>query len=161
MEPSQLTIEYPVEIGWIAEYGQIFQAFRGVLTRNIESCHPLSSLVDEARAEEWFRQLLFKEAVAVCRDKVGTLKGIVVYSIDIFELGQCCCLTEHMVLPVSADSAGFGRVALEILEKIAKEQNCKMICTGNALSVNQKLTENLYTRKGSFQFSHQNFIKIL
>jgi hypothetical protein len=163
MESSYYTgsvkVTYPDPLSFFGDRIIILAALQEVLKRHREQGHPLADVVVDKIAHEWLLRLLRESSVVACRSGPDLI-GIICYSIEPFDLGTCQCLTEHLVLATD-DSAGFGRVAVEILEKIAKEQHCKMIVSGNALSLNQKLTENLYTRKGSFLFSHQNFIKVL
>ena len=57
--------------------------------------------------------------------------------------------------------AGFGRVALEVLEDLAKLSNASFICTGSLLMSDYKMVENLYLKKGEYLKIKPNYIKIM
>jgi len=91
----------------------------------------------------------------------GELIGIIGYSFEpVWWTNGECCLKEQMVVCVDPECHGFGRVALAWLEVQAEVNNCGIIETGSAFSENPRLLENLYVRKGGYQFSYPNFVKV-
>ncbi|GBG55165.1 hypothetical protein SPFL3102_03573 [Sporomusaceae bacterium FL31] len=161
MESSRVTFTYPNPDFKMLETQKIINAFLKILETHRAEGHPLAPLVSDTKALEWLNTVFNESSLVACRDASSSeLVGVVVYAIRPFEWGACNCLEERLVLSIG-NSFGFGRIALEVLEKIAQEQNCKLIVSGNALSTDQKLTENLYTRKGSYLFSHKSFLKVV
>jgi len=162
MEPYQrITVECSLNnIFTKVEEKLIIEAFKTVIEEHYKNDHPLSSIVELPYAVCWLQMLLRRSTVLAFRDSQRALVGIACVSMPNWEMGPGNYLQEHLILSLD-DSAGFGRIALEYLEKYAKKWNCIAIISGNALSLNQKLTENLYTRKGSFVFSHKTFVKVL
>lgn len=161
MGTSSVKAFYPGPELSMRDTQKIVNAFLRVLEEHRKRGNPLAPFVDDSAALEWLNSVRKDSSVVACRDaETLELIGVIFYSIEPFEWGTCSCLMERLVLSV-ADAVGFGRVALEVLERIAKEQYCPLIISGNALSLDQQLTENLYTRKGSFSFSHKSFVKVL
>jgi hypothetical protein len=162
MEPYQrVTVECSLNnIFTKAEEKLIIEAFVAVLEEHRKQDHVLASIVNDGHSIYWLQMLLRRSTVLAFRDAQRALVGIACVSLFEWEMGPGSVLQEHLVLSLD-DSAGFGRIAVEYLESYAKKWDCVAIISGNALSLNQQLTENLYTRKGSFCFSHKTFVKVI
>lgn len=92
----------------------------------------------------------------------GAVVAVLGYSVqDVWWTNGKKALVEETVKAISTNIRGFGRVALERLEELAKINDCAMIISGNIISQDQKLTENLYRKRGGFQFEYKQFIKVL
>jgi len=68
-------------------------------------------------------------------------------------------LIEEIILSFNG-TVGFGRVAVQRLEEIARENGCSIIMSGNFLGVGQQQIENLYVRKSGFTKLYSNFFKV-
>ena len=86
--------------------------------------------------------------------------GVLMYDIARPWWSNAYCLKEMLVLTVDPRFKGFGRIALERLQEIAVENGCDLIESGSALCLDSKAVENLYMKKGGFQFTYPNFVKI-
>lgn len=70
-------------------------------------------------------------------------------------------LVEESMMLFDERFAGFGRVALARMEALAEKYGCAMVHSGNILAPEDRMVENLYTRKGGFQHTYPMFVKVL
>lgn len=90
----------------------------------------------------------------------GRVIGILMYDIGNPWWSECFCLKEMLVLTVDPEFKGFGRIALERLQELAEEHGCALIESGSAFCLESKIIHNLYTKKGGFQFTYPNFVRV-
>ena len=88
------------------------------------------------------------------------LIGILVFDVVQYWWSPRRFLYETMVLSVDKDFHGFGRIAVEQLEKLAKKYTCCAICSGCMVDHNVPVVRNLYKKFG-FRIDTSNFIKEL
>jgi len=68
-------------------------------------------------------------------------------------------LEELCVFTIADNFKGFGRKALERFEQLAIENDCMFVATGSAF--NSKVVENLYMKKGGYQYNYPGYVKVL
>lgn len=90
----------------------------------------------------------------------GHIVGVLMYDIAKPWWSDCYCLKEMFILTVDPTFKGFGRIALQRLEELAEEHGCSMIETGSAFCLEPKLITNLYMKKGNYNFTYPNFVRI-
>ena len=92
---------------------------------------------------------------------LGTdLIGILVFDVVKYWWSPRRFLYETMVLNVDKRFHGFGRLAVQQLEKLAQKYSCAAICSGCMVDQNVPVVRNLYKKFG-FKIDASNFIKEL
>lgn len=87
--------------------------------------------------------------------------GVIMYDFGSPWWAAVYCLKEMLVYAIDPEFVGFGRIAIKRLEELAIENDCALIETGSAFCVDPKMVSNLYMKKGKYQFSYQNYIRIV
>ena len=72
--------------------------------------------------------------------------GIVIFDIGLHWYSPKLVLFEQEILCVNKDVVGFGRVAIALLEKMAKRYRCSAVVAGN--TGNDPAVDNLYRKRG-------------
>lgn len=94
----------------------------------------------------------------VFETNAGHVVGAVAISVEKPWYTQKTCLEEVFVLCLDPEFHGFGRVALKFLKNKARALGCGLLLTGDALSDDQRMIENLYQRHGHCNFTYKNFV---
>lgn len=82
----------------------------------------------------------------VCLEHNDELVGIVVYDVIEQWFNREKYLTEILVLDITQKIAGIGRLAITVLENLAKEYGCTYVVTGN--STQNSFIANTYKKCG-------------
>lgn len=86
--------------------------------------------------------------------------GIVAFDVSTHWWTDKKVLCELLVLCLSDSFKGFGRIAVDKLEALAKEHNAEIICSGCMFQKEPQIVTNLYLKKG-YKLSLPNYVKFL
>lgn len=104
--------------------------------------------LDSARRS--LHSMALKKMVDIVYSSKDEFVGIVVYDIGNQWYSEDICLIEHLVLCVSPNVAGFGRVAIEIMQQRADFYDAKYLLSGN--STMNLTVPSMYTKAGFKSF---------
>lgn len=86
--------------------------------------------------------------LAVFANDEGQYAGIL--ACDVVELWwiEGPVLVEDLVVSIDTKYNGFGRFAVKLLEAIAQDNDCVMICSGSSMMQDSPLIRNMYKKQG-------------
>lgn len=98
----------------------------------------------------WCGLLTFRDngQIKVFEDAKGNLIGILIYDVGSQWWSKDLIVTELFVYCINKTYKGFGRVALDALDTIAKEYDAKAIIAGSYFMKSNKIITNMYRKKG-------------
>lgn len=136
--------------------------YNGILEAGVKG-HPLQPLAPFVSFDKIYQHIRiannsgYLEVYAVGDHIVG----IIMYDFGSPWWADVYCLKEMSVYAIDPEFVGFGRIAIKRLEELAIENDCTLIETGSAICLDPKMVENLYMKKGKYQFSYPNYIRIV
>lgn len=119
---------------------------------------PGAAYADFETIYESLMDMSYNGCLWVFETNAGHVVGSVAISVCQPWYTKKTCLEEVFVLQLDPQFHGFGRVALKFLKNKAREYGCGLLVTGDALSDDQRMIENLYQRHGHCNFTYKNYI---
>lgn len=130
-----------------------------------EGEHYMLPFFDDAKALESLNYLNCRDCITAWYEKDTTkILGAVAYTITEEDwYTNARGLVEIFVLKLSDDFHGLQRLAIEELQKVAEEYNCKLIHCGDYLSPpkDKTMVGNAYRKTGGFKGHYNCYMKIL
>lgn len=145
------------------QLGYVANAIRRNIQLMIDQGHCLGHLADPWSSYQFVKTLSCNNGIWVMIDKYTKQPiGAIGFSIaPLWWSKGRNALVEEFVVLIDEDFAGFGRIAVDHLEYIAKSHDCAVVYSGNFLGTQQKQVENLYMKKNKFDLKIGQFVKVM
>lgn len=86
--------------------------------------------------------------LAVFADEKGDYAGLLACNVVELWWIDGPVLVEDLVVSIDTKPNGFGRFAVQLLEQIARDNHCVLICSGCSMVQDTPIIRNMYTKKG-------------
>lgn len=93
-------------------------------------------------------------------DHMGELAGLLLCGVTELWWIEGKILLEELVVSLTETDCGFGRFAIQVMERKARENGCILICTGSSMVQKTKEVTNLYAKQG-YEVYGVSFLKEL
>ena len=107
-----------------------------------------------------FLRMQKEGTLAVFADRHGDYAGVLACNVVELWWIDGPVLVEDLVVSIDTKPNGFGRFAVQMLEKIAHDNDCVMICSGCSMMQDTPLIRNLYKKQG-FTVYGESYLKEL
>lgn len=121
---------------------------------------PLLFLASQAKMVDQFKLWNNKGQLLVFEDAGGDIIGILAFDVGYDWWSEAKILKEEFVFCVSPTFKGFGRIALEELNRLAKRLEVDLIVSGCFFMKQPQIVTNMY-RKNGFSEISPSYTKIM
>lgn len=87
-------------------------------------------------------------SLAVFANEQGKYAGLLACNVVELWWIEGPVLVEDLVVSIDTKPNGFGRFAVQLLKKIAKDNKCVMICSGSSMVQDTPIVRNMYKKEG-------------
>ena len=112
--------------------------------------------IQDLAQQMWKMQKL--GTLAVFADEQGKYAGILACNVVELWWIDCPVLVEDLVVSIGTKPNGFGRFAVQLLEDIARDNECVMICSGSSMVQDTPIVRNMYKKNGFVVFG-ESYLK--
>lgn len=108
-----------------------------------------------------FMRMNIEDTLAVFENiETHKLAGVIACKVGELWWIEGSILFEELVVSLEDTPTGFGSFAVDLLEYIAKENACVMICSGSSMVQSSKIVQNMYKKHG-FVVYGESYLKEL
>lgn len=109
---------------------------------------PLLQFASQPKMVRHFLKWMTFDQIRVFRDAKGGIIGILIFDVGMEWWSTATVLSETFVFCVSPTYKGFGRLALQELERLAKEYKAQIITSGCFFMEHPQVITNMYKKAG-------------